>query len=136
MAEETRKMEDAGKAKAKPAETTSAMPDGSDKSEYMPMGQDQPVTEAEAPVPAAGSRDHPGRDERRAGDPSSHRRAARFGVECPGGVGRRAGSDRLSSRRAAAQGPAGVPDPQIRHQDHGQDQGRAGAGPAVRPAQE
>src|SRR6266849_8364886 len=53
MAEETRKMEDAGKAKAKPAETTSAMPDGSDKSEYMPMGQDQPVTEAEAPVAAA-----------------------------------------------------------------------------------
>ncbi len=53
MAEETRRMEDAGKAKAKPAETTSAMPDGSDKSEYMPMGQDQPVTEAEAPVAAA-----------------------------------------------------------------------------------
>ena len=53
MAEESRKMEDTGKAKAKPVETTSAMPDGSDKSEYIPTGPDQPVAEAEAPAAAA-----------------------------------------------------------------------------------
>src|SRR3989441_10235257 len=53
MAEESKKMEDAGKAKDKPVETTSAMPDGSDKSEYKPTGPDQPVAEAEAPAAAA-----------------------------------------------------------------------------------
>src|SRR2546426_2417388 len=53
MAEESKKMEDAGKAKDKPVETTSAMPDGSDKSEYIPTGPDQPVAEAEAPAAAA-----------------------------------------------------------------------------------
>jgi len=46
MAEDVKKMEDAGKAKDKPVETTSAMPDGSDKSEYMPTGPGQPVAEA------------------------------------------------------------------------------------------
>ena len=52
MAEETRKTEDAGKAKAeaKPVETTPAMPDGSDKSEYMPTGPEQPVAEAAVPA--------------------------------------------------------------------------------------
>ena len=44
---------DAGKAKAKPVETTSAMPDGSDKSEYMSTGPEQPVAEAETPATAA-----------------------------------------------------------------------------------
>src|SRR5437879_13433702 len=53
MAEESRKMEDTGKAKAKPVETTSAMPDGADKSEYIPTGPDQPVAEDEAPAAAA-----------------------------------------------------------------------------------
>ena len=53
MAEETKKTEDAGKAKAKPVETTSAMPDGSDKSEYLPTGPEQPVAEAETPATAA-----------------------------------------------------------------------------------
>src|SRR5213592_4033258 len=53
MAEDVKKMEDAGKTKDKPVETTSAMPDGSDKSEYMPTGPDQPVAEAEAPAAAA-----------------------------------------------------------------------------------
>src|SRR2546425_11605550 len=53
MAEESRKMEDTGKAKAKPAATRSAMPDGSDKSEYIPTAPDQPVAEAEAPAAAA-----------------------------------------------------------------------------------
>ena len=52
MAEDVKKTEDAGQAKAetKPVATTSAMPDGSDKSEYMPTGPEQPVAEAEAPA--------------------------------------------------------------------------------------
>ena len=53
MAEDLKKTEDAGKAKAKPVETTSAMPDGSDKSEYMSTGPEQPVAEAETPATAA-----------------------------------------------------------------------------------
>src|SRR5881396_377253 len=53
MAEDVKKMEDAGKTKDKPVETTSAMPDGSDKSEYMPTGPEQPVAEAETPATAA-----------------------------------------------------------------------------------
>jgi len=53
MAEDVKKTEDAGKAKAKPVETTSAMPDGSDKSEYLPTGPEQPVAETEAPAAAA-----------------------------------------------------------------------------------
>src|SRR5438093_13300678 len=53
MAEDVKKMEDAGKTKDKPVETTSAMPDGSDKSEYMPTGPDQPGPEAEAPAAGA-----------------------------------------------------------------------------------
>ncbi|HZC68770.1 MAG TPA: HEAT repeat domain-containing protein [Nitrospirales bacterium] len=53
MAEDVKKTEDAGQAKAKPVETTSAMPDGSDKSEYMPTGPEQPVAEAEAPAAPA-----------------------------------------------------------------------------------
>jgi HEAT repeat protein len=50
MAEDVKKMEDAEKAKDKPVETTSAMPDGSDKSEYMPTGLDQSDTDAPASV--------------------------------------------------------------------------------------
>lgn len=53
MAEDVKKTEDAGKAKANPVETTSAMPDGSDKSEYIPTGPEQPVAETEAPAAAA-----------------------------------------------------------------------------------
>jgi len=53
MAEDVKKTEDAGKTKAKPVDTTSAMPDGSDKSEYMSTGPEQPVAEAETPATAA-----------------------------------------------------------------------------------
>jgi HEAT repeat protein len=53
MAEDVKKVEGAGKAEGKPAETTSAMPDGSDKSEYMPTGLDQPNAEGEVPAAAA-----------------------------------------------------------------------------------
>ncbi len=52
MTEDVKKKEDVGKAKDKPVETTSAMPDGSDKSDYVPTGPTQPVAEAEAPAAA------------------------------------------------------------------------------------
>ena len=52
MAEETQKTEDLDKAKAAPklAEATSAMPDGSDKSDYVPTGPEQAVAAAAAPA--------------------------------------------------------------------------------------
>lgn len=56
MAEESRKKEedlDAAKAAPKPAEAVSAMPDGSDKSAYVPTGSEQAVAAAETPADAA-----------------------------------------------------------------------------------
>ena len=55
MAEESKKTEDLDKAKAapKPAGATSSMPDGSDKSDYIPTGPEQAVAAAETPVEAA-----------------------------------------------------------------------------------
>ncbi len=52
MAEESKEKEDLDKAKAapKPAEATSAMPDGSDKSAYVPTGPEQAAAAAEAPA--------------------------------------------------------------------------------------
>jgi len=54
MAEESPKTDDLGNAQAapKPAESALAMPDGSDKSDYMPAGSDQVVATAETPVEA------------------------------------------------------------------------------------
>jgi len=55
MAEESRKKEDLDRAKAapKPVEAVSAMPDGSDKSAYVPTGPEQAVAAAETSVEAA-----------------------------------------------------------------------------------
>lgn len=55
MAAESRKKEDLDTAKAapKPAEAVSAMPDGSDKSGYVPTGPEQAVAAAETPAEAA-----------------------------------------------------------------------------------
>ena len=55
MAEESKKTENLDKAKAapKPAEAASAMPDGSDKSDYIPTGPEQAVAAAETPAEAA-----------------------------------------------------------------------------------
>lgn len=55
MAEESKKKEDPDKAKASPksAEAVSAMPDGSDKSDYIPTGSEQVVAAAETSAAAA-----------------------------------------------------------------------------------
>jgi HEAT repeat protein len=55
MAEENKKTEELAKAKAapKPAEAASSMPDGSDKSAYVPTGPEQAVSATETPVEAA-----------------------------------------------------------------------------------
>ncbi|TAL12498.1 MAG: HEAT repeat domain-containing protein [Nitrospirae bacterium] len=55
MAEESKKKEDLDKAKAepKPADATSAMPDGSNKSDYIPTGIEQAVAAAETPAAEA-----------------------------------------------------------------------------------
>jgi HEAT repeat protein len=55
MAEEHKKSEDLEKEKATttPPQATSAMPDGADKSDYVPTGPEQPVAGTEAPVEAS-----------------------------------------------------------------------------------
>ena len=55
MAEESKAPEDLEKVKAtaKSPQAPPAMPDGSDKSEYVPTGHEQPVAGADAPVEAA-----------------------------------------------------------------------------------
>ncbi len=55
MAEEPKKSEDLEKAKAttKPPQAPSAMPDGSEKSDYMPTGTEPPVAGTEVPVEAS-----------------------------------------------------------------------------------
>jgi HEAT repeat protein len=55
MAEESKKTEDLDKAKVAPksAEAASAMPDGSDKSAYVPTGPEQAVAATETPVEAS-----------------------------------------------------------------------------------
>ncbi len=56
MAEKSRKKKedlDTAKAAPKPAEAVSAMPDGSDKSAYVPTGPEQAVAAAETPAEAA-----------------------------------------------------------------------------------